>query len=490
MAKDLRPTFSEVGLFICVTILEGFLTIKNRALPREILFALLLTILVLPSNISAGSVETHLSVSSILLKDSVESSLPVNAKWSFSAIDIETGKDLIDAGNARNISLMPGSLVKLFVTAAILDIGAKEKIGLDTIIAHDGKISKEELRGNLYLKGSGNAFLSEIELKKAVEEILSKGVSKISGDIIVDDTLFDTRGWESRYPGPAYSTPSALGLDMHTVSITISGRPPNIKIEPSNDSVRVSFNPDGKLDIRQIDDLTYEVSGQLSDFTLIKKRFPLKDPAAYALGTLKTLLKQRGITVKGTNRKGKTPSDARTIYIVKSKDLSEIVKDTNNNSLNVVAENLLLLLGAKRFGLPGTVEKGVMAVREFLSYLGLPSDGIAFADGSGLSPDNRITSEQMVSFLKIVSEKPWFKAFYESLPRLGMDGTLKNISYKNEHIRAKTGQFSDVYCLAGYIETKNKNKIAFSCMVNVPGADLLWGNENRIISLLGQIADE
>ena len=156
-------------------------------------------------------------MSSILLKDSVESSLPVNAKWSFSAIDIETGKDLIDAGNARDISLMPGSLVKLFVTAAILDIGAKEKIGLDTIIAHDGKISKEELQGNLYLKGSGNAFLSEIELKKAVEEILSKDISKISGDIIVDDTFFDTRGWESRYSGPAYSTPSALGLDMHTV---------------------------------------------------------------------------------------------------------------------------------------------------------------------------------------------------------------------------------------------------------------------------------
>ncbi len=185
---------------------------------------LLLYYILLQKNTLDIKVETHLSVSSILLKDSVESSLPVNAKWSFSAIDIETDKYLIDAGNARDISLIPGSIVKLFVTAAILDMDAKEKTGLDTIIAHNSKISKGELQGNLYLKGTGNAFLSEIELKEAVEEILSKDVSKISGDIIVDDTFFDTRGWESKYPGPAYSAPSALGLDMHTVSITVSGK--------------------------------------------------------------------------------------------------------------------------------------------------------------------------------------------------------------------------------------------------------------------------
>ena len=429
-------------------------------------------------------------MSSILLKDSVESSLPVNAKWSFSAIDIETGKDLIDAGNARDISLMPGSLVKLFVTAAILDIGAKEKIGLDTIIAHDGKISKEELQGNLYLKGSGNAFLSEIELKKAVEEILSKDISKISGDIIVDDTFFDTRGWESRYSGPAYSTPSALGLDMHTVSITVSGKPLNIKIEPPNEAIRVSFNPDVKPGIRQIDDLTYEVSGTTSDSTIMRKRFPLKNPGLYAGGTLLTLLKESGVTIKGVVRKGELPPRMTEIFRIKSKDLSEIVKDTNNNSLNVVAENLLLLLGAKRFGLPGTVEKGVMAVREFLSYLGLPSDGIAFTDGSGLSPDNRIASKHIVSFLRIASEKPWFKTFYESLPRVGMDGTLKGVGYENGRIRAKTGQTPDIYCLAGYLERNDGRKIAFSYMVNVPGAELTWKDSNKIFALLSKVADD
>jgi len=71
-----------------------------------------------------------------------------------------------------------------------------------------------------------------------------------------------------------------------------------------------------------------------------------------------------------------------------------------------------------------------------------------------------------------------------------MEGTLKDIGYINTHIRAKTGQLDDVYCLAGYIEKKDGKKVAFSYMVNVPGADLLWKENREIFMLLSRIADE
>ncbi|MBI4689027.1 MAG: D-alanyl-D-alanine carboxypeptidase, partial [Nitrospirae bacterium] len=245
--------------------------------------------------VSAGPVETNFSVKSLQLIDSVKSSLPLNAKWSFSAIDVETGKKILDEGNTEGIPLIPGSIVKLFVTAAILDVISNEKIETDTLIAHDGDILKGRLEGNLYIKGSGNAFLSEADLAKAIGEIRSRGVKVIEGDIIADDSLFDTRGWRSKYHGPAYASPGALGLDLHTVSINVSGRPPDVKIEPCNDAVMISFNPNGKLDIRRIDDFRYEVSGRLSSRSFIKKRFPLSAPAIYAAWTFKTLLKRRDI---------------------------------------------------------------------------------------------------------------------------------------------------------------------------------------------------
>lgn len=420
----------------------------------------------------------------------MQTALPANAKWSFSAVDIEKHKKLFNEGNAKDDSLTPGSIVKLFVTAAILDFNEKEKISLDTAISHNGNIHDKKLIGNLYLKGSGNAFLSAEDLNKAVYALLSKGITSIAGDIIIDNSLFAAEDFRKDFYGPAYSMPSPLGLDMHTVSIALSGEVPEIKLNPPNDSVRVNFNPQGKLGIRQIDDATYEVSGNFSNRTKIRKRFPLRNPSAYAAGTFKTLLKEKGIEVEGVIKTGTVPSDAAAIYTVKSKDLKDIVRDVNNNSLNVMAENLLFILGSKRYGAPGAKEKGILAIKEFLKGIGIQPDGITLSDGSGLSHSNRITSKNISNFLDKITGKPWFDAFYYSLPRAGMDGTLKGIGYINERIRAKTGHLGDVYCLAGYIEKKNGKKVAFSYMVNVPGADLLWKENSRIFSFISKIADE
>ncbi len=470
--KNRKPYLFRGRLF-CLWGGEG-LTVIFKVFPSVKLYLpSLLFLFVFSSNVNAGLVEAHFSVKPILLEDYLKSSLPVNALWSFSAIDLDTGRQIINTGNARDISLIPGSLVKLFIMAAILDMNTKMGISMDTIIAADGELSNGKLKGNLYIKGSGNAFLSEKDMEKAVEEILFRGIQKISGDIIVDDSLFDTREWKARWNGPAYAPPDALGLDLHTVSVTVDNTSSKVTIRPPNETVRISFNPSGKPNIRQIDDFAYEISGKISDLPFIRKRFPLKDPAVYAGWTLRTILRKRGINHDGVIRRGKMPANAIEIYSIRSKAPSDIIKDTNINSINVVAENLLLLLGAKRFGPPGSIKKGILALREFLNNIGLPSREMVFTDGSGLSPDNRITSEYIAVFLKKVSEKPWFSTFYESLPRAGMEGTFNDIGYRNEHIRAKTGRLNNVYCLAGYVDRSNGSRIAFSYMVNVSGADAM-----------------
>jgi D-alanyl-D-alanine carboxypeptidase/D-alanyl-D-alanine-endopeptidase (penicillin-binding protein 4) len=451
--------------------------------------SVLATLLFLSVNSSDSAGENRL-IYPLLLNNFIESSLPSNAKWSFSAVDLDTGRNLVDTGNSKSSPLVPGSLIKLFLTAAILDLGAKEDLELVTVFSYDGMISEGKLLGNLYVKGSGNAFMSETDLRRAAEALFSKNINEISGDVVIDDYMFDIRDWENGYHGPAYSAPAAFGLDMHTVSIRASGNPASVKISPLNDTVKIIFVPGLTPAIKQADDLSYEISGNISDSETVKHRFPLKDPALFAGLTFKTILKEKGVALKGRVRKGVTPADVSEVHKIGSKRLTDMVRDINTNSLNVAADNFLLLLGAKRFGEPGTREKGARAIEMFLEELGISGAGLSVADGSGLSPDNRITAGQLVEFLSKVPAKPWFSDFYASFSRAGFDGTLKNTKHKHERIRAKTGQLRDAFCLAGYVEKGRSNKVAFAYMVNVPGAELLWGREEDLLNFLERITDE
>jgi len=99
---------------------------------------------------------------------------------------------------------------------------------------------------------------------------------------------------------------------------------------------------------------------------------------------------------------------------------------------------------------------------------------VTIADGSGLSEADRVTSRFMARFLQKISKHPWFTQFEGSLPVAGVDGTLKDIGFTDSRFRAKTGKLENAFGLAGYgINNKTGKKIAFSYIVNIPGADVM-----------------
>ena len=359
--------------------------------------------------------------------------------------------------------------MKLFITAALMDRKSRSPVDLATDVSIAGSISGGKLQGDVVIKGRGNPLLSTKDLVAAVERIKSSGINEIAGDVIVDDSLFEVKNWNSRYAGPAYGVPSALGLDLHTVSIAIEGD--SIGVDPPNGEVKVSLNPSGDPGIRQIDDLTYEITGATGNRPAFHSRFSVRDPALYTGGVLLTLLRKNGVQVAGTAKRGIVPSRASVVARVGSYDLNALIADTNKQSLNVAADNMLFLLGALEFGAPGTREKGIQAVNGFLRELTVPRSGMVIYDGSGVSDRNRVSAEQIVGFLRAASRKPWFNSFYESLSRPGMDGRLRDFGYRSEHIRMKSAQLTDAYGLAGYIDRRDGKKIAFAYLVNGSGPD-------------------
>ena len=148
----------------------------------------------------------------------------------------------------------------------------------------------------------------------------------------------------------------------------------------------------------------------------------------------------------------------------------EFIRSMNINSDNRIANDLFLLQGTKIYGDPAIQEKGVKAMMQFLDSLSLPLNEISLFDGTGLNENNRVTANFMVKYLVAVSKKPWFKEFYESLPRPGLDGTVKNIGYTNEKFRVKSGRLKDVFALAGYGVDVRGRDIAFAYIVNIPNA--------------------
>ncbi len=182
--------------------------------------------------------------------------------------------------------------------------------------------------------------------------------------------------------------------------------------------------------------------------------------------------------MSGEVKSGKAPAAATRLAEVTPPDLDVLLRDMNMHSLNVVADNLLLLLGAQKFGAPGTQEKGLLAVNDFLAGLGFSTVDAIAADGSGLRDENRATVGFFAKYLWKASAQPWFDTFYASLPRAGVDGTLRGLEFVDERFRVKTGVLEDAYALAGYGADRGGRRFSFAFIVNYPGCGIT--NINKV----------
>jgi D-alanyl-D-alanine carboxypeptidase/D-alanyl-D-alanine-endopeptidase (penicillin-binding protein 4) len=407
--------------------------------------------------------------------------LPPDAQWGLTVADAKSGKELLHAGDT-GIPLVPASLVKLLTAGAALETEEDgQPVTMATEILYDGRLSEGTLYGNIYLRGNGNCLLTTDDLRKAARLVKAKGIGMVKGRIVADVTRFDIRGLERSRVGAGYAPPGALGLDLHTLSVTAEpadpDTPPRVKVEPPNAKVRFASaartvrGSSRSIEMNQIDDAAYRLSGDIvADSQPVKWRFPLTDPARYAAQSFSTILNEAGIRVEGEAGTGKTPDNATFLGKIPGPAMERYVSEMNMNSLNVAADNLLLSLGGAAEGFPATKEKGLNVLKKHLARHGISDDEVQLADGSGLLPGNRLSSRALTRYLSSVAHRPWFPAFLASLPQAGVEGTMKKFGYRNQKFRVKTGRLENGYGLAGYGVDGKGREIAFTYIVNHPAA--------------------
>jgi D-alanyl-D-alanine carboxypeptidase/D-alanyl-D-alanine-endopeptidase (penicillin-binding protein 4) len=196
----------------------------------------------------------------------------------------------------------------------------------------------------------------------------------------------------------------------------------------------------------------------------------VEEPALYTGRVFAKLLTEAGIALRGRVRRGTVPPDARLLYTHRSKPLSLILQDMNKWSNNFIAEQLLRTLGKESYGSPGTREKGLRVVQNYLGGIGIPADSYQLDDGSGQSRGNRLSAAELVSVLEAMAHNsPWQAEFMASLGLWGMDGVVErrfSASPARGLLRVKTGTLEGVAALSGYARSTEGKVRAFSLLWN------------------------
>ena len=237
-----------------------------------------------------------------------------------------------------------------------------------------------------------------------VDILVQSGVKEIDGDIVVDDTYFDDvpmgEGWmwDDGPIGGYYSHQSALTVNHNGVKVTVSPGaeieepvrlrldPPTEYLEVLNDAVTVGASESGTLRVeRQTNPVPANVltiSGFMpANQDAMRRHVDIVDPALFCGTLFREALARNGILVQGVVRQGVVPDGVSEVAVHTSLPLSLIVRKMNKRSDNLIAELMLKTLGAEVIGAPGTSQKGLRVINEFLSESGIAATSLPWRMG-------------------------------------------------------------------------------------------------------------
>lgn len=392
------------------------------------------------------------------------------------------------------------------------------------------------------LYGDGDPSLTTADVQQLAQQLAAQ-----SSDALIvraSDALFSggKMGGEEgggRYPDGwtlddalwYYGAPiSALAVDRNQVDVTLTGgaapgEPATVKTQPPAPfsifapviTVEKGDPRAGKLlwtrgDLRAPLGDTLTIEGFLAPGQSDTEGVAVPDPRGWAQQIFEGELRQKSVlVVEPRGFYGQKDGTVAAQHV--SPPLSVLLRRFLKNSDNLYGEMLLRraaielpaegdgaattaseTASAPVAGNAATVASSGLAARahramaRWLAQNGVPTQGLRFSDGSGLSRYDVATPLAIARLLGAVEEVRGARAFYDALPVAGVDGTLKNRmkgSAAQGNVRAKTGTFSIVNCLSGYVTTRDGQRLAVSILTNqIEDGELARNWEGRVFATL------
>ena len=394
--------------------------------------------------------------------------------------------------------LNPASVMKLVTTYAALELlGPAHQWSTDLFT--DGELQQDTLAGNVYLKGGGDPKFTIENFWLLLRNLRAKGIREIRGDVLLDRSLFATDHPDpGRFDGeptqPYNTTPDPLLANFKTFTLTFApnadGRGVRINVDPPLPKVEIINNL--ALGEGACGNWITRIKTQVQD-TGDAARVTFAGPYAracgeqvnyysllghrdYVGGLFQHLWRDLGGVFNGRVRDGDVNANSVKLVSQRSLALSEIVRDINKFSNNVMARQLLLSIGATAGATAGTTggagaapERGARAVQQFFASRGLPMPQLVLENGSGLSRIERVSARDLGQMLQAAFRSAVMPEFIASMPLVGVDGTmyrrLTNTGVAGQaHI--KTGLIAGVRAMAGYVLDAKGRRVAVVMLIN------------------------
>ena len=329
--------------------------------------------------------------------------------------------------------LIPASTIKIFTAlAAIHYLGPDYKFFTEFYM---------DRHSNLKIKGYGDPLLISETVEKIIHRLsmmLYDGFN-ILNDLVLDDSFFDA---STVIPGvnisyEPYDAPNgALCVNFNTVNFKRNKNGVYVSAESQTPLLPFILS---RVKASQMNHGRIVLSSRKNEIT------------RYAGYLFLYFLKKEGIRLNGSLMLGKVQKGVdKLIYrYVSSFSLMQTLSKLLEYSNNFIANQLLITVGAKIYGPPGNLEKGVRAALIFAKNI-LEIEHIQIEEGSGISRKNQISARD---FYKILNA---FIPYYFLMRH-------------TDQMFYKTGTLKGIHTRAGYIKKTNGELYPFVLMINTPG---------------------
>ena len=374
------------------------------------------------------------------------------AHWGLLVVDAVDGETVFEHGADR--LFCPASVTKLFTTAAALaELGADYRF--QTPIARRGEIDTDgTLKGDLILIAKGDLSLggrtgpegtllftdddhtyaggSSLDatlvptdplagLDHLARQVNEAGIRAITGDILIDDRLFERA--RSSGSGPARVSPIVINDNLVDVVVSPGSKPgetATARIVPETSFVamdlQVETGEEGsepRIEIRSVGPRRFRVRGSLPvGHRPVVRIHEIEEPAAFARALMIEALRRREVRVDasplGDNDPAELPSRSEVAKLPKvaeytSPPFREYLRVILKVSHNLHASTLPLLLAANHG--ESTLSAGLRREGQQLRDLGVDPASVSFGGGAGGERADLVSPRGAVALLRAMAKR-------------------------------------------------------------------------------------
>ena len=427
----------------------------------------------------------------------VKHDLPLGGNAGICIYDLTAGRTLYEY-QADKLS-RPASTMKVMTAITTLaQPGAMEPFC--TELWATGRVVGDTLKGDLYVVGGFDPEFDTDDLEELISGLTKRGIRVVDGRIVGDVSMKDSLYWGSGWlwdDAPAAYQPYLSPLMLNKGVLQLSIRPAErglaalVTGNPSSSYYTIenrthSYSPAaGPLRVsRNWMENGNRITLQGNVRAVEGRSFSLFDSGRMFMHVFVERLLEAGIrctAVADSTRAGievaycfgELPLDSveRTRLAVHETPFQAVLDEMLKESDNLNAEAMLCRAGVLATGGKKRVaaKDGLDAMRALIRRVGLNPKHYSLADGCGLSHYDYLSPQLLVAMLRYAySRSDIFSPLYKALPVSGMDGTLKyRMGYGTpafRQVHAKTGSYTGINALAGYLKTTEGHWVAFAIM--------------------------